>query len=222
MSALARMSVVTRTWFGERFGAPTPVQAEGWAAIAGGAHTLMLAPTGSGKTLAAFLWCLDRLAADGAARAPGYRVIYVSPLKALAYDIERNLTGPLAELAAVAARLGLPAPRVRIDVRTGDTPAADRRRQLRDPGELLITTPESLYLLLGSRARAALVTAETVIVDEIHALAPDKRGAHLALSLERLTALCTGAGGTDPQTSGCRRPSGRWRWSRATSAAIGR
>ncbi len=202
MSALAQMSLMTRTWFGERFGEPTPVQAEGWAAIAGGAHTLMLAPTGSGKTLAAFLWCLDRLAGASAGRAPGYRVIYVSPLKALAYDVERNLTGPLAELAAVATRLGLPAPRVRIDVRTGDTPAADRRRQLRDPGELLITTPESLYLLLGSRARAALVTAETVIVDEIHALAPGKRGAHLALSLERLTALCTGAGGRDPQRIG--------------------
>jgi ATP-dependent Lhr-like helicase len=201
----ARFSEVTRTWFAERFSAPTRVQELGWAQVAAGAHTLMLAPTGSGKTLAAFLWCLDRLAtvpATGSGDRPGYRVVYVSPLKALAYDVEKNLTVPLAGLQAAAARLGRPLAPIRVDVRTGDTPAGERRRQGRDPGDILITTPESLYLLLGSRAREGLRGVETVIVDEIHAVAPSKRGAHLALTLERLSHLVTSSGAPDPQRIG--------------------
>jgi len=201
---LAGFSPVTRDWFVESFAAPTRVQALGWARIAAGDHTLMLAPTGSGKTLAAFLACLDRLTsnppAPGAAEAT--RVIYVSPIKALAYDIERNLTAPLIGLARVAAAQGTPLHVPRIDVRTGDTSTKDRRTQLRHPGEILITTPESLYLLLGSAARANLAGVETVIVDEIHAVAPTKRGVHLALSLERLAALCTAAGNPEPQRIG--------------------
>ena len=193
----------TRAWFAETLGAPTPVQERGWAAVAAGHHALMLAPTGSGKTLAAFLWCLDRLAqaplVQGGAQGvgTGTRVVYVSPLKALAYDIERNLQLPLAGLRArgVAADIA-------VDVRTGDTPAKERARQRAHPGQILITTPESLYLLLGSRARDRLRTVDTVIVDEIHALAPTKRGVHLALSLERLAALVMSAGGRDPQRIG--------------------
>ncbi|MEZ4359693.1 MAG: DEAD/DEAH box helicase [Kofleriaceae bacterium] len=210
MSALERMSEVTQAWFAETFTAPTAIQHAGWERIASGDHTLMLAPTGSGKTLAAFLWCVDRIAfrtafhdAFVAPRAlPGYRALYVSPIKALAYDIERNLRAPLIGLARVAAQRALPAPALELDVRTGDTAMAERRRQARRPGDLLITTPESLYLLLTSRARSSLQTIETVIVDEIHALAPTKRGAHLALSLERLSALVTRAGGRDPQRVG--------------------
>ena len=201
MNALDRFGPVTRTWFGEAFARPTRVQELGWARIAGGEHTLMLAPTGSGKTLAAFLWALDRVASTPPA-ARGYRVVYVSPLKALAYDVEKNLTAPLVGLRRVAARLGVPLADVRVDVRTGDTSPRDRRVQAREPGDLLITTPESLYLLLGSRARDALRTVETVIVDEIHAVAPTKRGAHLAVCLERLSHLVTGAGGADPQRIG--------------------
>src|SRR5690606_25989803 len=144
---------------------------------------------GSGKTLAAFLHCLDRLGRDPAPLEPGVRVVYVSPIKALAYDIERNLSAPLAEIARTVAASGAAFRAPSIDVRTGDTPAAERRRQARRPGEILITTPESLYLLLGSRAREGLRTVDTVIVDEIHALAGGKRGAHLSLSLERLAHL---------------------------------
>ncbi|MBZ0238594.1 MAG: DEAD/DEAH box helicase, partial [Deltaproteobacteria bacterium] len=194
-------SEVTRAWFAESFAAPTRVQAEGWARITAGEHTLMLAPTGSGKTLAAFLACLDRLTA-AAPPAKGTRVVYVSPIKALAYDVEKNLRVPLAGLERVAAARGVPLHVPRIDVRTGDTPATERRRQLRDPGEILITTPESLYLVLGSAARHALATVDTVIVDEIHALAPTKRGVHLALSLERLSELVTSGGGREPQRIG--------------------
>ncbi len=194
-------SDVTRAWFAESFAAATRVQTEGWARITAGEHTLMLAPTGSGKTLAAFLACLDRLtSAPPASR--GTRVVYVSPIKALAYDVEKNLRAPLAGLERVAASRGVALHVPRIDVRTGDTPAAERRRQLREPGEILITTPESLYLVLGSAARHALATVETVIVDEIHALAPTKRGVHLGLSLERLSELVTSAGGREPQRIG--------------------
>ncbi|HXU65162.1 MAG TPA: DEAD/DEAH box helicase, partial [Polyangia bacterium] len=135
----------TRRWFEATFAAPTAVQAAGWQAISQGAHALLLAPTGSGKTLAAFLWCLDRLGREPADAPGGVRVVYVSPLKALAYDIERNLRAPLAGIARAAEALGQPFRAPRIAVRTGDTPARDRREMLRDPADILITTPESLY-----------------------------------------------------------------------------
>ncbi|HVK75298.1 MAG TPA: DEAD/DEAH box helicase, partial [Kofleriaceae bacterium] len=200
--ALAAFSPVTRAWFAESFVEATRVQRMGWPRIAAGEHTLMTAPTGSGKTLAAFLWALDRLTTTPRPEGGGTRVLYVSPIKALAYDVERNLRAPLVGLERVAggrgARLELP----RIDVRTGDTSAPERRRQLREPGDILITTPESLYLLLGSSARKHLAAVETVIVDEIHAVAATKRGVHLALSLERLSALVTAAGRPEPQRIG--------------------
>jgi ATP-dependent Lhr-like helicase len=195
---LAAFSETTRTWFSQSFDAPTPVQSRGWASIASGKHTLMLAPTGSGKTLAAFLWCLDQLSRETAAPEPGAtRVIYVSPIKALAYDVERNLRAPLAGLQRLGAGT-----QIRVDVRTGDTPAKERERQRKDPGQILITTPESLYLLLAGRARDRLKTVDTIIVDEIHALAPTKRGIHLGLSLERLAYLVTSAGNPEPQRIG--------------------
>ncbi|CAN5775725.1 ATP-dependent helicase [soil metagenome] len=188
-------TAVTRRWFESAFAAPTEVQRQGWDRIAAGEHTLLIAPTGSGKTLAAFLYGIDQLTRLGDDAEPGVRVLYVSPLKALAYDIDRNLRVPLAGIASAAVmarRAGETAgiPRLpRVDVRTGDTPAADRRRQGRDPGEILVTTPESLYLILGSAARETLRTVRWVIVDEVHAVAATKRGAHLSLSLERLSAL---------------------------------
>ncbi len=188
----------TRAWFEETFREPTPVQRRGWAEIASGRHALLVAPTGSGKTLAAFLWGIDALAGLSPDAPPGVRVLYVSPLKALAHDVERNLRAPLAGVARTAERLGESARAVRIDVRTGDTPQRERQRQARDPGEILVTTPESLFLILGSRQRETLRTVTTVIVDEIHALAPSKRGAHLALSLERLAELAE----HDPQRIG--------------------
>lgn len=195
-------SPATRRWFAESFDAPTPVQCEGWARIAGGEHALLVAPTGSGKTLAAFLYALDRLAHDDDAsqgeRAKGYRVVYVSPLKALVADVERNLRAPLAGIRRTAQALGLEPPALRVDVRTGDTPQRERERQRRDPGDVLVTTPESLYLILGSRAGANLASVTTLIVDEIHALAPTKRGAHLALSLERLCARTLEAHDAEP------------------------
>jgi ATP-dependent helicase Lhr and Lhr-like helicase len=187
---LARFSPLARTWFGEAFAEPTPAQAGGWDAIASGRHTLVVAPTGSGKTLAAFLWAIDRLAsAPPAPRDRRLRVLYVSPLKALAVDIERNLRSPLTGMQRAAARLGVPAPDISVALRTGDTPAEDRRRFARTPPDILITTPESLFLLLTSQAREALRSVETVIVDEVHAVAGTKRGAHLAVSLERLQDL---------------------------------
>ena len=186
----------TRTWFARSFAAPTPVQARGWAQIAGGQHTLMLAPTGSGKTLAAFLWCLDRLAHAPDPDAPT-RVVYVSPIKALAYDVERNLRAPLAGLQALGA-----AGQIAVDVRTGDTSPKERERQRKHPGQILITTPESLYLILAGRSRERLRGVDTIIVDEIHALAPTKRGIHLALTLERLAHLVTSSGNAEPQRIG--------------------
>ena len=179
-------------WFEGRFGTATEPQQAGWPAIQAGGDTLISAPTGSGKTLAAFLACLDRLVRQGLAHElpDETEVLYVSPLKALGNDIERNLSAPLAELVAAARDQGLTLPPVRVMVRTGDTPPARRQAMLRRPPHVLVTTPESLYLLLTSeRGRALLSTVRTVICDEIHAVARDKRGAHLALSLERLDAL---------------------------------
>jgi ATP-dependent helicase Lhr and Lhr-like helicase len=182
-------------WFRRRFpDGPTEAQAQGWPHIAGGADTLIAAPTGSGKTLAAFLVAIDRLYRDhdqGADVSTGTRVVYVSPLKALAVDIGENLERPLAEIADVAAELGFDAPEIRVAVRTGDTTSSQRSAMVRRPPSFVVTTPESLYLLVTSaRGREALRTTETVIVDEIHAVARDKRGSHLALTLERLEALC--------------------------------
>jgi ATP-dependent helicase Lhr and Lhr-like helicase len=174
---LSAFSPAVREWFVSSFAEPTPAQAQAWPAIASGDHVLLSAPTGSGKTLAAFLWAIDRLNAQPPASAgEGVRVVYISPLKALSYDIERNLRAPLRGIGAD----------VSVGIRTGDTSQAERAAMARRPPEILITTPESLYLILGSRARAMLSTVETVIVDEIHAVAAVKRGAHLALTLERL------------------------------------
>ncbi|MGB7109641.1 MAG: DEAD/DEAH box helicase, partial [Mycobacterium sp.] len=185
--ALARFSVVTRDWFAGTFAAPTPAQAEAWSAIADGHNTLVIAPTGSGKTLAAFLWAIDALAgAPRSERSVGTRVLYVSPLKALAVDVERNLRTPLAGMTRVAAQLGLPAPEITVGLRSGDTSPARRRQLISNPPDVLITTPESLFLMLTSAARQTLAGVQTVIVDEVHAIAGAKRGAHLALSLERL------------------------------------
>jgi ATP-dependent helicase Lhr and Lhr-like helicase len=194
--ALDGFSAATRAWFEGAFAVPTQAQAQAWAAISKGQDTLVVAPTGSGKTLAAFLWALDRLAAAPvpADKKRRTRVLYVSPLKALAVDIERNLRSPLTGIRQAAQRLGLPEPDIDVAVRTGDTAAEDRRRLATRPPDILITTPESLFLLLTSQARETLRDVETVIVDEIHAVAGTKRGAHLALSLERLDALRRAAG----------------------------
>src|SRR5579885_3248260 len=188
--ALEAFSPAVREWFAASFPAPTPAQAEGWPAIASGQHTLILAPTGSGKTLAAFLYGLDRLATGAAPPAgAGTRLLYVSPLRALAFDVERNLRAPLQGIELVAERLGTPIRAPTVGMRTGDTPARDRAALARHPPDVLITTPESLYLMLTSQARSALVDVGWVIVDEIHALAGTKRGAHLAVSLERLEQI---------------------------------
>ena len=190
--SLDRFHPLVARWFRDRFGAPTPPQASGWPAIVSGADTLIAAPTGSGKTLAAFLWALDglvRAAAEGALE-DRTRVVYVSPLKALGNDIQKNLQEPLAGIRRLAAEAGLDLPEIRALVRSGDTPARERQQMVRRPPHILVTTPESLYILLTAEgSRRFLATAETVIVDEIHAVASDKRGAHLALSLERLDAL---------------------------------
>jgi len=188
--SLSSFTPRVREWFERAFEAPTPAQTKAWPAIAAGENVLLSAPTGSGKTLAAFLWALDRLSAEKAGassaatsdtgeRAPGVRVVYVSPLKALAYDIERNLRTPLR---------GIGADEVTVGIRTGDTPQRERAAMARKPPDILITTPESLYLILTSQAREMLSGAEAVIVDEIHAVAATKRGSHLALTLERLEA----------------------------------
>ena len=173
---LAGFSERTRAWFERSFAGPTPAQAAGWPVIATGANTLICAPTGSGKTLAAFLWGIDRIASEPDKLGAGVKLVYVSPLKALSYDVERNLRAPLAGIGA----------EVSVGLRTGDTPQKDRQAMLRKPPDILITTPESLYLMMTSRAREILTDVEALIVDEIHAVAPTKRGAHMALTLERL------------------------------------
>ncbi|BCW74337.1 ATP-dependent helicase [Arthrobacter sp. NicSoilB11] len=204
---MGQFSRPTRDWFLGAFSEPTPAQAGAWNAISSGSHALVVAPTGSGKTLAAFLWALDRLLASASqapdpaaaeapakgkrARAPKRktRVLYISPLKALGVDVERNLRSPLIGITQTAKRLGLPAPLITVGVRSGDTPAADRRTLLTNPPDILITTPESLFLMLTSKARETLAEVDTIIIDEVHAVAGTKRGAHLAVSLERLDAL---------------------------------
>ncbi len=186
MSPLADFHPAVRKWFEERLGEPTPPQREGWPVIRGGRHTLIAAPTGSGKTLAAFLSAIDSLIRQGPALADETQVLYVSPLRALSNDVQKNLQGPLAEIRAADPSV----PEVRVLVRTGDTPAGERTAMARRPPHILVTTPESLYLLLTSASgRGMLRTVTTVIVDEIHALVRDKRGSHLALSLERLESL---------------------------------
>jgi ATP-dependent helicase Lhr and Lhr-like helicase len=188
-------------WFRERFGAPTDAQREGWPHIAAGADVLIAAPTGSGKTLAAFLACLDDLVRRGLDQPLPDRtqIVYISPLKALSNDVQRNLQAPLAELAERAAREGLRFPDIRVAVRTGDTPASERAKLAKRPAHILVTTPESLFILLTTRSgRAALGDVRTVIVDEIHAIAGDKRGAHLGLSLERLDRLAVQTRGGAP------------------------
>ncbi|MET3811268.1 crosslink repair DNA glycosylase YcaQ family protein [Arthrobacter sp. UYEF3] len=207
--ATDRFSRPTREWFQGAFSAPTPAQNGAWNAISSGAHALVVAPTGSGKTLAAFLWALDRLLVSGPSEPevlPGQaaasgkavrskapkrktRVLYISPLKALGVDVERNLRAPLIGITQTARRLNLPAPLISVGVRSGDTTAADRRSLLSHPPDILITTPESLFLMLTSKARETLDEVDTIIVDEVHAVAGTKRGAHLAVSLERLDAL---------------------------------
>ncbi len=190
-SALDAFSPVAAQWFHSAFATPTPAQVGAWRSIAAGQHTLAIAPTGSGKTLAAFLWALDRLATEPAPTVPQHRcrVLYISPIKALAIDVDRNLRSPLAGMRQAAQRLGLPVPDITVGIRTGDTPPQQRHRFARIPPDILVTTPESLFLLLTSAARESLRGVRTVIVDEIHAVVGTKRGAHLAVSLERLDEL---------------------------------
>ncbi|MGN7703053.1 Lhr family helicase [Cellulosimicrobium sp. 22601] len=204
---LARFAAPTRSWFSGAFDAPTAAQAGAWDAVSSDRHALVVAPTGSGKTLAAFLWSLDRImgaprAGEEVAREHRCRVVYVSPLKALAADVERNLRSPLAGIRQAAVRLGLEVPDVVVGTRTGDTPTSERRRLATHPPDILITTPESLFLVLTSQARAGLAGVETVIVDEIHAVAGTKRGAHLAVSLERLDAFLEAQGRPPAQRVG--------------------
>ena len=200
--ALSRFHPLIAEWFHVgRLGTPTDVQVQAWPAIQSGADVLIAAPTGSGKTFAAFLSCIDRLFKQALAREldDHTQVLYVSPLKALSNDIQKNLQQPLAEIGNAALSAGLLMPELRVLVRTGDTPMTERQQMLKRPPHILVTTPESLYILLtAEKSRRLLQTVRTVIVDEIHAVAPNKRGAHLALSLERLEALTL----TKPQRIG--------------------
>ena len=214
---LERFTEATRTWFASAFSAPTRVQEAAWSAVSTGKDALVVAPTGSGKTLAAFLWALDQFvrraeaepaqlpgvpAPESPRRAGGTRVLYISPLKALGVDVERNLRSPLIGIRQTALRLGLPASEVSVGVRSGDTPARERRRLQTHPPDILITTPESLFLMLTSQARSSLASVDTVILDEVHAVAGTKRGAHLALSLARLDAYLAARGQRRPQRIG--------------------
>ncbi|WP_242623427.1 ATP-dependent helicase [Pseudonocardia sediminis] len=200
VSALEGFSPATRQWFEGAFAAPTAAQEGAWTAAQAGRNALVVAPTGSGKTLAAFLWALDRLASEPVPDEPKHRcrVLYVSPLKALAVDVQRNLRSPLTGIRQAAQRLGEPVPDITVGQRTGDTPADERRQFARTPPDVLVTTPESLFLLLTSAARESLRGVRTIIVDEVHAVAGTKRGAHLALSLERLEEIVE----TTPQRIG--------------------
>ncbi len=186
--ALSFFSAPTRRWFEGAFSAPTAAQAGAWEAISAGHHALIVAPTGSGKTLSAFLWALDRLHFENH-EGGGTRVLYISPLKALGVDVERNLRAPLIGIAQTARQLGVEPPQVRVGVRSGDTPAKERRQLISNPPDILITTPESLFLMLTSKARSTLTKVHTVIIDEVHAVAGTKRGAHLAVTLERLDQI---------------------------------
>src|SRR5437016_3842273 len=190
LDALDLFSAPARDWFRASFAEPTAVQERGWEEVAAGRHVLMAAPTGSGKTLAAFLWCLDRLSSEPMpAEAERCRVLYVSPLKALAHDVDRNLRSPLVGIRHHMEHLGNKPPDISVAIRTGDTPADVRRTMERHPPDILITTPESLFLLLTSAARKILASVRWLIVDEIHSVAATKRGSHLVLSLERLCEL---------------------------------
>ena len=203
---LDRFHPQVATWFREVFAGPTQVQVQAWKAISDDEHALVVAPTGSGKTLAAFLWALNQLVVrDGQQPLPiegmnarnsgthgGVRVLYISPLKALGTDVERNLRAPLTGITRVAERMGVDLPDISVGVRSGDTPPSERARQIRKPPDILITTPESAYLMLTSKAAGVLKTVDTVIIDEIHAMAGTKRGTHLALTLERLQRLTGG------------------------------
>ncbi len=198
---LTRFHPIIADWFSSHIGRPTDVQIQAWPAIQSGADALIAAPTGSGKTLAAFLSCIDQLFKQALTREldDHTQVLYVSPLKALSNDIQKNLQKPLAEIGEAALHAGLLMPELRVLVRTGDTPMTDRQQMLKRPPHILVTTPESLFILLtAEKSRRLLQTVRTVIVDEIHALAPNKRGAHVALSLERLEALTL----TKPQRIG--------------------
>ena len=195
MDPLSAFHPIVREWFETTFAAPTAAQAEGWPAIASGTHTLISAPTGSGKTLAAFLVCVDRLlrSAMKGELSETARVVYVSPLKALSNDVHRNLSVPLQQIYKLAGRKGIILPEIRIAVRTGDTPAPERQAYARRPPHIWITTPESLYILLTSASgRRGLAGVETLILDEIHAVASNKRGSHLAITVERLCRLAGG------------------------------
>ncbi len=203
---LERFTPATQDWFRGAFAAPTAAQAGAWDAISAGKHALVVAPTGSGKTLSAFLWAIDSIFRERTETASGStdeglprtRVLYISPLKALGVDVERNLRSPLVGIGQSARRLGIPAPSVTVGVRSGDTTSSDRRKLVADPPDILITTPESLYLMLTSRAGETLRGVHTVIIDEVHAVAATKRGAHLAVSLERLDALRRARGAEGP------------------------
>ncbi|MGZ8800149.1 MAG: DEAD/DEAH box helicase, partial [Aeromicrobium sp.] len=200
--ALDGFAPATKEWFEGAFARPTPAQVGAWEGIHSGGHVLVVAPTGSGKTLAAFLSGIDRLMTSPPPEAKGARVLYISPLKALAVDVERNLRSPLVGIVQTAARRNESMSPVTVGVRSGDTPQAERRNLIAKPPDVLITTPESLFLMLTSAAKETLRQVDTVIIDEIHAVAGTKRGAHLAVTLERLEAVVTAAGNPAPQRIG--------------------